>query len=271
MAAASLLPIAALCLLLTLLATHAGGEGSCDTPPPPATHGLALLQFHSRVAAVSNPTAPEAVLNLGKSCWSPCGRSGGLCHWCGTGACCRPKFKRDPEVCSTAHFTKTRRGHRCVSLSTPAPVPPPTALATNWVKTDKLHYAMGERIIITFARNQSGWKRWNDKIEVYSAFRVTGDMIPTTEHEFNMMKRFSKKMSVSSCGTKSCKGHAASGSMEFGPDRVHFKGHGYKTWPLQSGCYKLALTSWEQRPHPTKRNKKTWRRFIAALSEHFPA
>jgi len=161
-----------------------------------------------------------------------------------------------------------------VSLSAPTPTPQPTPqqpLPQNSITSDKLHYAMGESISITFVRNQSGWSRWPDKINVYATFEVTGDMIPTTEHEWNMLSRFSRRMGVPACGTASCKGHVASGSMEFGPDGVQSgnPNSGHRTWPLQAGCYKLALHSWERRPHPTDPGRLSWQRFFAAVSEQF--
>jgi len=80
-------------------------------------------------ASPTAATRPQA-RNIGADCWHQC-HPGGLCDWCGSGACCRPNWRRDPAVCKTAVFAKVWGGHRCVSINTD-PTPPPTPQPT-WV------------------------------------------------------------------------------------------------------------------------------------------
>lgn len=53
---------------------------------------------------------------MGESCWDPCGHKGGLCDWCGSGACCREDGfdSKEPE-CKNAKGYKTG-GHECVQV-----------------------------------------------------------------------------------------------------------------------------------------------------------
>lgn len=77
---------------------------------------------------MDNNEAASGLPNAGQDCWYKCGRKGGYCAWCGTGACCRKDWKTDPSECQGVGTSGSR--HECVNPKTPAPTPAPTPRPT---------------------------------------------------------------------------------------------------------------------------------------------